>query len=55
MNWIETRAGLQMAEIIIKYLPRITVRLENMNTESTKHAEVEYLHNDPDDGSWKGR
>tara|TARA_R100001244_G_scaffold17565_2_gene18808 strand:+ start:306 stop:533 length:228 start_codon:yes stop_codon:yes gene_type:complete len=30
MNWIETKAGLQMAETIIRYMPRITVCLENI-------------------------
>ena len=29
-NWIQTKAGLQMAEIIIRYLPRITVCLEEI-------------------------
>lgn len=30
MNWIETKAGMQMAETIIKYMPRITICLENI-------------------------
>lgn len=30
MSWIETRAGLQMAQVIIRYLPRITVCLEEI-------------------------
>ena len=30
MNWIQTKAGLQMTQIIIKYLPRITVCLEHL-------------------------
>lgn len=34
MNWIQTRAGLQMAQIIIKYLPRITVCLERIANSS---------------------
>lgn len=29
-HWIETKAGLQMALIIAKYLPRITVSLEEI-------------------------
>ena len=29
-NWIQTKAGLQMAETIIRYLPRITVCLEQI-------------------------
>ena len=29
-NWIRTKAGLQMAETIIRYLPRIFVCLEEM-------------------------
>ena len=29
-NWIQTKAGLQMAETIIRYLPRITVCLEEL-------------------------
>ena len=29
-NWIQTKAGLQMAETIIRYLPRITVCLEEI-------------------------
>ena len=29
-NWIQTKAGLQMAETITRYLPRITVCLEEI-------------------------
>ena len=29
-DWIRTRAGLQMAEAIARYLPRITVCLEEL-------------------------
>ena len=29
-DWIKTKAGLQMAETIIRYLPRITVCLEEI-------------------------
>ena len=30
MNWIGTKAGLQMAETIIRQLPRITICLEEI-------------------------
>ena len=33
MNWIQTKAGLQMAETITRYLPRITVCLEELARE----------------------
>ena len=33
MNWIQTKAGLQMAETITRYLPRITVCLEELAKE----------------------
>jgi|TARA_Y100000296_G_scaffold36258_2_gene42007 phage baseplate assembly protein W len=33
MNWIQTKAGLQMAEAITRYLPRITVCLEELARE----------------------
>ena len=29
-DWIKTKAGLQMAETVIRYLPRITVCLEEI-------------------------
>ena len=32
-NWIQTKAGLQMAETITRYLPRITVCLEELAKE----------------------
>jgi|TARA_Y100000310_G_scaffold207642_1_gene208175 hypothetical protein len=32
-NWIQTKAGLQMAETITRYLPRITVCLEELARE----------------------
>jgi len=32
-DWIRTRAGLQMAEAIARYLPRITVCLEELAKE----------------------
>ena len=32
-DWINTKAGLQMAETIIRYLPRITVCLEEIAKE----------------------
>jgi hypothetical protein len=31
MNWIQTRIGLQMAEVIVRYLPRIVVCLEELS------------------------
>jgi len=34
MNWIQTTAGLQMANVIIKYLPRITLCLEHLASAS---------------------
>ena len=37
MSWIQTKAGLQMAETIIRYLPRITVCLEEIAKESPVH------------------
>ena len=33
MGWINTKAGLQMAETIVRYLPRITVCLEELAKE----------------------
>ena len=30
INWIQTKAGLQMAETIIRQLPRITICLEQL-------------------------
>ena len=30
INWIQTKAGLQMAETIIRYIPRIFVCLEEI-------------------------
>ena len=33
MNWIQTKAGLQMVETITRYLPRITVCLEELARE----------------------
>ena len=35
-DWIKTKAGLQMAETIIRYLPRITVCLEEIAKEKEK-------------------
>ena len=32
-DWIRTKAGLQMAEAISRYLPRITVCLEELAKE----------------------
>ena len=48
MNWIETKAGLQMAQIVIKYLPKITTCLENMVRETgtvamnSNHSRIVY-------------
>ena len=36
-SWIQTKAGLQMAETIIRYLPRITVCLEELAKENPSH------------------
>jgi hypothetical protein len=32
-SWIKTQIGLQMAKIIVKYIPRITVCLEEIAKE----------------------
>ena len=44
-DWIRTKAGLQMAETIIRYLPRITVCLEEIakdrNTKKIFYTEIE--------------
>ena len=41
-DWIRTKAGLEMAETIIRYLPRITVCLEEIakNKEYNKEEDV---------------
>jgi len=36
-NWIQTKAGLQMAETIIRYLPRMLVCLEELAKENPVH------------------
>ena len=36
-DWIKTKAGLQMAETIIRYLPRITVCLEELAKDNPTH------------------
>ena len=36
-NWIQTKAGLQMAETIIRYLPRMLVCLEELSKENPVH------------------
>ena len=45
MNWIGTTAGHQMAETIVRYLPRITVCLEeiakNQKVKEMFYTEVE--------------
>jgi len=38
-DWIRTRAGLQMAEAIARYLPRITVCLEELVKEKQINEE----------------
>ena len=48
-DWIRTKAGLQMAETITRYLPRIVVCLE----ELAKYDQTSFVPTD--DGSWKGR
>ena len=41
-DWIRTKAGLEMAETIIRYLPRITVCLEEIakNKEYNEEKDV---------------
>jgi len=36
-NWIQTKAGLQMAETINRYLPRMLVCLEELAKENPVH------------------
>jgi|TARA_Y100000310_G_scaffold136121_1_gene135026 hypothetical protein len=36
-NWIQTKAGLQMAETINRYLPRMLVCLEELAKENPTH------------------
>ena len=36
-NWIQTKAGLQMAETINRYLPRMLVCLEELAKENPAH------------------
>ena len=36
-NWIQTKAGLQMAETIIRYLPRMLVCLEELAKYNPSH------------------
>jgi hypothetical protein len=36
-NWIQTKAGLQMAETINRYLPRMLVCLEELAKENPSH------------------
>ena len=45
MNWIQTKAGLQMAETITRYLPRITVCLEELAKEKKKMSEMKKMLN----------
>ena len=40
-NWIQTKAGLQMAETIIRVLPKIAVFLKSMDNHNTKMEEIE--------------
>jgi len=41
MNWIGTTAGHQMAETIVRYLPRITVCLEEIAKALNEQKEKE--------------
>ena len=41
-NWIQTKAGLQMAETITRYLPRMLVCLE----ELAKYTAINIKYND---------
>ena len=36
-NWIQSKAGLQMAETIIRYLPRMLVCLEELAKYNPSH------------------
>ncbi len=36
-NWIKTKAGLEMAEVIIRYLPRMLVCLEELAKNNPVH------------------
>ena len=40
-NWIQTKAGLQMAETLIRVLPKIAVSLKNIDNHNTKMEEIE--------------
>ena len=41
MDWINTKAGLQMAETIIRYLPRIVACLEEISKDRTESINSE--------------
>ena len=42
-DWIQTKAGLQMAETIIRYLPRITVCLEELAKKEGTFSDLSML------------
>ena len=37
MSWIQTKAGLEMAEVIIRYMPRMLVCLEELAKDNPVH------------------
>ena len=37
MSWIQTKAGLEMAEVIIRYMPRLLVCLEELAKDNPVH------------------
>ena len=43
MSWIQTRAGLQMAETITRYLPRIVVCLEELAKKDGTFEDIPIL------------
>ena len=47
-NWIQTKAGLQMAETIIRYLPRIANVLENNDKQDILDIIKNILNNAED-------
>ena len=48
INWIQTKAGLQMAETINRYLPRITVCLEELAKQEGTFKDIHKLIDEMD-------
>ena len=48
MSWITTKAGLQMAETIIRQLPRITVCLEQLAKQDGTFKDIIKLADEMD-------